>query len=207
MPPTELAGAMRTVVVWGRPNDDDVIETFHTRRLEIVGLPELQNHAKDLYDWLTTAGNLWRLLKSNTFKLKRVIVYDLQPGSAMAGEYAGETVGGSTQPPTAHQVAGVITWLTQFRGAQYRGRTYVGPLSMNWITTTGYINTTGLDALMAGGAALMAQLTVMGTPMVVASFTRPGVENVVGLQVDNSPDVQRRRQLRATERRTEFAVL
>jgi hypothetical protein len=197
---------MRTVIVWGRTVDDDVVETFHVNRLPTVSLASLTQHAQDMYEWLATTGNLWRALHSTKMPLKRVITYDLEPGSAMAGEHAGTANGGQSSNWVAHQASAVITWLTQYRGASYRGRTYVGPGMSYWFNSDGYLTPTFMQQLGAGAGALVGQFAALGTPLQVASFTHGHKQTVVGFQVDNSPDVQRRRQLRATDRLTEYIV-
>lgn len=202
MPPITLPDTLRFMVVWGREHDDEVVETFHTERPSVVSLAVLQGLAFDLHTWLKEASNPWRSLKPASCTLQRVIAYDLHPGSNMAGEEAGETPGESSNVVTAHQVSAVITWLTQYRGASYRGRTFVGPLARFAINDNGYLSSSFITSLMAGGGALVGQFAAMGVPMVVASITHQHQQRVVGLQVDNAPDVQRRRQFKATSRDT-----
>lgn len=59
--------------------------------------------------------------------------------------------------PAPNQVAAGITWQTNFIGKSYRGRSYIGPLSLLGLETDGQtIKTAFATALGAAATALMA---------------------------------------------------
>lgn len=99
----------------------------------------------------------------------RVVTVDNEPNFVVAATPETTTTTGSS--PAPNQVAAGITWQTDFIGKSYRGRTYIGPLSMLGLNSDGQTLTTPFaTALGTAANTLMAPLA-SGTQLCVWSPT------------------------------------
>lgn len=194
-----LPDCYRVTFTWLRSGNDEVVQTFHCW----VGptgasFADAEELALQLATWYKEAGNEWKAIMSSALTLDRIVVYDMSPGSLVNAEEAVGETGGAGSATTAQQIAAVITWTTAMRGASYRGRTYIGPFQSAWLTSDGLLNASALTNLADAAEALWAQFQALSHPMMVASFTHQHMQDITGCRIDDSPDVQRSRQVVAT---------
>lgn len=99
----------------------------------------------------------------------RVTTVEETPDFVVGATAQTTTTTGSS--PAPNQVAAGITWQTDFIGKSYRGRSYIGPLSLLGLETDGQtIKTAFATALGTAADALMA-ITAGGSQLCVYSPT------------------------------------
>lgn len=115
----------------------------------------------------------------------------LKPGPAvLSTSYS--LPGTSASGRQVDQVASTITWRTTSR--RHWGRIYVPGLTVAALDTTyGRFTNTVVDTLSAAAVALHDTLKTAGYQLVVASQLHPGVLTPTAIEVDDIPDIQRRR--------------
>lgn len=92
-------------------------------------------------------------------------------------------------------------WGATRPASRRRGRMYLGPLaSAVFSSSTGLISSTHQTDIADSAWALVNNLAGNGTPLQIYSRAEGAFYEVVGLWVDNAPDVQRRRGVAATSR-------
>ena len=121
----------------------------------------------------------------------RVVTVDNEPNFVVAATPETTTTTGSS--PAPNQVAAGITWQTDFIGKSYRGRSYIGPLSLLGLETDGQtIKTAFQVALETAATTLMAPLA-SGTQLCVWSPTGQFGNLVTSRVVRSGYRTQRRR--------------
>jgi hypothetical protein len=90
------------------------------------------------------------------------------------------------------QLTSTITWRTTSR--RHWGRVYIpGIAASKFDTTYGRLTTATVDDLSAAGLTLHTATQTAGYQLVVASQLHPGVLTPTQIEVDDVPDIQRRR--------------
>lgn len=100
--------------------------------------------------------------------------------------------------PTAPQLCAVVSWATPLAGPRYRGRTYLGPLSTNALSTnSGQLSTTYASAVAAAAQQLMADIVGLGEGYNIGVLSRatatPTLTYYSGVTVHAQVRTQRRR--------------
>jgi hypothetical protein len=110
--------------IWVQDVEQASVTTHHYRVVSTVGNPSLESFA-DAVDAAVAAD--YKGLLYNGAEYRGVQAYLMStlppPSPAVSVTNAGIGTGGAVGLP--RQTAGIISWLTQYRGARYRGRTYV----------------------------------------------------------------------------------
>lgn len=146
--------------------------------------------------WWTTA----RAFTAPAFTFREIRVYDFDPIDAKPGPPAQVsavgTAGTSASGRLPDQIAVTSTYKTSSR--KHWGRSYMPTLNQGIIDTTYGRLTNGHCTAVANAMRTLLQTTGSSGQCspVVASITHPAVSGITELQVDNVPDVQRRRRVK-----------
>ena len=100
-----------------------------------------------------------------------------------------------TKPAAPPQLAVVISWKTPFSGRSFRGRTYIGPVCSELVTTDGTILEAGRVGLDNEAEALVSALSGLTPSMPLSVWSRKlnGFELITHHSVGPYFDTQRRR--------------
>lgn len=133
--------------------------------------PATTTHANEAIDAVDTFFSAFpTYMRAGTWTHgNRVVTVDNTPNFVIPASPESTTTTGSS--PAPNQVAAGITWQTDFIGKSYRGRSYIGPLSLLGLESDGQtIKTAFAVALGSAANALMAP-TASGTQLCVWSPT------------------------------------
>ena len=121
----------------------------------------------------------------------RVTTVDSTPNFVVPSTPQTTTTTGSS--PAPNQVCAGITWQTDFIGKSYRGRTYIGPLSLLGLETDGQTIKTAFSTALHTAALALRALTPGGSQLCVWSPTGLFGNVVTGHVVRTGYRTQRRR--------------
>lgn len=121
----------------------------------------------------------------------RVITLDETPNRLIPASSLTTTTTGTTNAPAS--VAAGITWLTDFIGKSYSGRSFIGPLSNGGVESNGLdISSTFRTALLAAAEDLVDPLTSGGRFCVWSEKLQVGTP-ITGWNVRTGIRTQKRR--------------
>lgn len=175
----------------------------HTDWVTAAGGTATKLSSAECTSLLTALGTWWTTAKAFTcpsYTLREFRVYDYdpidpRPGPAIQVSAVG-TVGTSASGRLPDQIAATTTYKTSSR--KHWGRSYMPTLNQGVIDTTYGRLTNGHCTALANATRTLLQTTGSSglcNPVVV-SIGHPAVLGIKELQVDNVPDIQRRRRVK-----------
>lgn len=187
------------IVLNGVQNGTPVINVFNvkdTTAPEPERLLEIADAVKDWWDTYLAPV----LHTSYTLQSIKVTALTDSTGPQVEASYTSGNVGLQTGDPSAGNGAAVISWRTSSIGRSFRGRSYIGAMGSDQLTTAQTIDPSVLTAYASAGTHLIDAMTAIGAVLSVLSRYSSLVLRVTGLLteivsviVDNKVDSQRRR--------------
>jgi hypothetical protein len=167
------------------------VNVFHVR-VAGAGASELPGIADAFDTHDTTYG---RAMRTTECLLDRITVTNISTSSQ--DQYTKPITpprpGTNGTGSTPGNVTSTVSWRGLFVGRQYRGRTYVVDTPNDAITAGETLTGSRSGILATWAVNLLAALSSVGNPLVVASFTHNAAYAVVSAVIDNILDSQRRR--------------
>lgn len=222
MPLAPITDHWRIMTVWqGDSNlpDDRIVNTMHFRNDNVAGTTsQIADGLKGVMDrfWTAVAPGATSSVASFLNRLGLVSaeyrIYDLGQPEPRAPIVREPAAGLMAQPQAGgiipREVCAVISWQTNViapksnvPGKRGRGRTYIGPLADSALgdttTTQVVLDPAFTETLRRAAAALIGE---SGFSLVVLSTKYAETDEVTKGFVDNAPDIQRRRGVKATQR-------
>lgn len=187
------------VVINGVQNTVPIVNVIHVQDTEVHDEARLGEICDAVKAWWSTY--LAPLLHTS-YTLQSIVATNMtsSAGPQVTRSYTTGNVGLQTGDPSAGNGAVVISWRTANIGRSFRGRTYVGAMGSDQLTTAQTVDPTVLTAYLSAGTHLVDALTAIGAKLAVLSRYAAKALRVAGLLteiisviVDNKVDSQRRR--------------
>jgi len=187
------------IVLNGVQNGVPIVNVFNVRD-EAAPEPErLLEIADATKDWWDTY--LKPLLHTSyTLQSIKVTALTSSTGPQVEANYTTGNVGTQGGDPSAANGAAVISWRTASIGRSFRGRSYIGAMGSDQLTTAQTIDPSVLTAYASAGTSLIDAMQAIGAVLCVLSRYALGVQRIagllteiIGIVVDNKVDSQRRR--------------
>ena len=167
---------------------DEVINVFHVAGTNPGDEVDVGNALQvawndTLFDYVS---NLYTMIDLTCTRLD---------GSASVVVPATQGTGGATDDPLPMNVAASVGWRTNTGGRSHRGRSYLGPLTVQWtnLVTPDKFDETVRAACESSGLDFIAEMVAADFPLVVASYLHSSSTAVVDCKVNPQVATVRRR--------------
>lgn len=187
------------VVVKGIVSGSDVVNVYHVDAGASPSDAALDEIVGIFENWMLT--DLLPVMNA-AYALNTITATDIsaEGGHQVVRNYTTGNTGGLTGAPFANNSAMVISWRTLRTGRSYRGRTYLGALSISQIADANNVVVGYASGVATIFVQLRTALAAAGYTLSVLSRVLAGVTRIVGvlteitsLIVDTKIDSQRRR--------------